>query len=123
MLEKAIGIINGFITAINFAIGIINKIPGVNITELKKLDVPQLAKGGIINSATLAVVGERGKEAVMPLENNTEWIDMLAERLAARQSAPSKIVLALDGKELGYATINAINNITRQTGELKLAIV
>lgn len=123
VLEKAIGIINGFITAINFAIKIINAIPGVNINELKKLDVPKLAKGGIINSATLAVVGEQGKEAVMPLENNTEWIDILASRLASKQSAPSRIALVLDGKELGYATINSINNITRQTGELKLALL
>ena len=123
VLEKAIGIINGFISAINLAIGIINKIPGVNITELKKLDVPKLAKGGIVDSATLAVIGERGKEAVMPLENNTGWMDLLADRISNRNNTPTKIVLALDGKELGYATINSINNITRQTGSLQLAIV
>jgi phage-related protein len=123
VLKTAIGIINGFISAINFAISIINAIPGVNITQIKKLDVPKLAKGGIVDSATLAVIGERGKEAVVPLENNTGWMDMLAERISNRGNTPSKIVLALDGKELGYATINSINNITRQTGTLQLAIV
>lgn len=122
VLEKAIGIINGFIGAINTAIGVINKIPGVNITKLKKLDVPQLATGGIVGSATLAMIGERGKEAVLPLENNTGWMDMLADRLSARSKTPTKIVLAVDGRELGYATLDSINDITQQTGKLQLVL-
>lgn len=122
VLSGAVKIINGFISAINLAIDIINAIPGVNIKTLNKLSVPQLAKGGIVNSATLAVIGERGKEAVMPLENNTGWMDTLADRIASRNQSPSKIVLALDGKELGWANINSINNITKQTGELQLVL-
>lgn len=45
--------------------------------------IPKLAKGGIVESPTLALIGERGKEAVMPLENNTGWIDRIAEKLIA----------------------------------------
>ena len=86
------------------------------------LEVPQMAKGGIVNSATLALFGEQGREAVVPLENNTEWMDVLANRIAERNSTPSKIVLMLDGKELGYASINSINGITKQTGKLQLAL-
>lgn len=123
VLEKAIGIINGFIGAINTAISVINAIPGVEINKLKKLDVPQLAKGGIVDSATLAVIGERGKEAVMPLENNTQWMDSLADKIASRNASPSKIVLMLDGKELGWASINSINSITKQTGTIQLAMI
>lgn len=124
VLEKAIGIINGFIRTINGAISILNAIPGVSISKLKTLDVPQLAKGGIVDSATLAVIGERGKEAVMPLENNTGWMDILADRIAARSdNAPSKIVLMVDGKELGYAAIDNINRITKQTGNLQLITI
>lgn len=85
--------------------------------------IPKLATGGIATGSTLAMIGEQGKEAVLPLENNTGWMDTLADRIASRQSAPSKIVLMLDGKELGYAAINSINQITKQTGELKLAMV
>ena len=92
VLEKAIGIINGFIKAINFAIDIINAIPGVSINRLELLKVPKLAKGGIIDRATLAVIGESGKEAVMPLENNTGWIDTLADKLAERNGGNQKIV-------------------------------
>lgn len=122
VLEKAIGIINGFIGAINSAIGIINKIPGVNITKISKLDVPKLAKGGVVDSATIAMIGEAGKEAVMPLENNTEWMNILADKIAARNSTPSKIVLKLNERELGLATIDAINGITMQNGGLLLTI-
>lgn len=123
VLSTAVKVINGFISAINFAIGIINAIPGVNISKLSKLSVPALAKGGIVDSATLALVGERGKEAVLPLENNTGWMDSLADKLSERSNTPSKIVLMLDSKELGWANINSINSITKQTGKLQLAIV
>ena len=85
--------------------------------------IPKLATGGIVETATVAQIGEAGKEAVLPLENNTGWMDTLADRIAARNGAPSKIVLAIDGKELGYATINSINDITKQTGKLQLAYV
>ena len=120
VLEKAIDIINGFIGAINLAIGIINKIPGVNIKKLSKLDVPKLAEGGIVDSATLAVIGEQGREAVVPLENNTEWIDKLADRLAAKTGGSTPIVLQVDGKTFAQTSINTINELTRQTGSLKL---
>lgn len=81
VLEKAIGIINGFLKGINFAIGIINKIPGVEISKLSLLEVPKLARGGIVDSPTYAMIGEAGKEAVMPLERNTGWIDQLADKI------------------------------------------
>lgn len=97
---------------------------GFNIGEIKALSIPMLATGGVVTGETLARIGEGGKkEVVLPLEQNTGWMDALADRIANRQASPSKIVLMLDGKELGYAAINSINNITRQTGELKLALV
>ncbi len=81
ILEKVIGKINGFLKAINFAIGIINKIPGVEISKLTLLEVPKLAQGGIVDRPTYAMIGEAGKEAVMPLERNTGWIDQLASKI------------------------------------------
>ena len=124
VLSTAVGIINGFISAINLAISAINIIPGVNIKKLNKLEVPKLATGGIVTAETLARIGEGGKkEAVLPLEQNTGWMDILADRLASKQGTPSKLVLMLDGRELGYATINSINNITKQTGTLQLAMI
>ena len=81
VLSLAIKIINGFISAINLAIGVINLIPGVDIKKLDKMEVPKLARGGIIDKPTIAMVGEAGKEAVMPLERNTGWIDQLADKI------------------------------------------
>ena len=40
-----------------------------------------LTKGGIVDRATIAEVGERGREAIIPLENNTGWIRELASEL------------------------------------------
>lgn len=122
VLSTAIGIINGFISAINLAIDIINAIPGVNISRLKKLEVPKLAKGGIVDSATIAMIGEQGKEAVVPLENNTEWIDMLAKKIGGGNNKPVSIVLQVDGKKFAETSIATINDLTRQTGSLKLNI-
>lgn len=115
-INNAIGLING-------AINLINKIPGVHVGKVGRLSLPRLAKGGIIDEATIAMIGERGKEAVVPLENNTEWMDKLADRIAQRNETPSKIVLMLDGKELGWANIHSINDITKQTGSLPLVVV
>ena len=84
ILDKAIGIINGFIKAINFAIGIINLIPGVEINKLNLLEVPKLARGGITNGSTLANIGEAGREAVLPLENNLGYLDKFAEKIASK---------------------------------------
>lgn len=39
------------------------------------------AKGGIVDGATLIGAGEAGKEAIIPLERNTEWIGKIASEL------------------------------------------
>lgn len=115
--------INSFINMLNNAITIINKIPGVNISRLSKVSIPKLATGGIATRSTLANIGENGAEAVLPLERNTQWMDALADKIASRGNGASKIVLMVDGKELGWASINGINSITKQTGNLQLQLV
>lgn len=58
---------------------------GIQIATIKKQQyTPAFAKGGIVDSPTYALIGEQGREAVIPLENNTEWIDMLAEKLSIK---------------------------------------
>lgn len=82
--------INGIINIVNTLIRGLNKIrlpdwvPVIGGKGIHIPEIPKLAKGGIVDSATLAVVGEAGKEAVMPLENNTGWITQLAEKVASR---------------------------------------
>lgn len=43
------------------------------------------AKGGIVDRPTIGLVGEAGREAIMPLENNTEWITELARKISIIQ--------------------------------------
>ena len=101
------GIINGVISLINGAIGALNKISvkipdwvpeyggstfGVNIPK-----IPKLAYGGIVDKPTLAMVGEAGREAVMPLENNTAWIDKLADKLSGKMQA-SNVTYTINNK-------------------------
>jgi hypothetical protein len=47
-------------------------------------------------------VGEAGKEAVMPLENNTGWISDLANKISQRGGSGGgggDIILNLDGRQ------------------------
>ena len=90
--------------------------------NFKSVSIPRLATGGIATRSTIANIGEAGREAVLPLDNNTGWMDMLADRIASRNQTPTKLVLKVGERELGWATINGINQITKQTGELQLTI-
>lgn len=85
-INKVIGsvekIINGGIGLINKAIRLANKLPGVNVGELKTLSLPRLAKGAIVDSPMIAEIGEAGREAVIPLENNTGGLAEIARKLS-----------------------------------------
>lgn len=60
--------INGLIELINKAIRAYNRIPlAPNLPTIPKLGIPELADGGIVTNPTLAMIGERGPEAVIPL--------------------------------------------------------
>lgn len=84
--------INWIIDGLNFFIRQLNRIripdwvpgvggKGINIEEIQHI---QLARGGIVDQPTIAQIGERGAEAVVPLENNTGWMDKLAEAFASK---------------------------------------
>ena len=125
VLEKVEDTINLPIRGINKAIGIINKIPGVDIGLIGEIRIPRLAKGGIATVPTLAEIGERGPEAVLPLSGpqSQTWMNTLSDMIAQKSgsnSKPTKVVLQIGERELGWATIDAINGITEQTGTLQL---
>lgn len=79
MLNTPIKLINGFIDVINDTFGGV----GVNIGKVNLISLPRLAQGGLATGATTAVIGEAGREAVLPLERNTDnWSGLLAQTLA-----------------------------------------
>jgi len=119
------GVFNGIIDAINGVIKSINKIkvpdnvPGIGGLSPNFPSIPRLARGGVVDQATLAMFGEDGREAVMPLENNTGWIDELASKLNGQSKGsdgPTVINVYLDGNKVGGAISNSINDRTMVTG-------
>lgn len=87
---------NGVVKGINTVINALNNLSftvpdwvpelggktfGFNIKTIGDVQIPRLAKGGIVSGPTTALIGEAGKEAVIPLENNTGWLDQIAARL------------------------------------------
>ncbi|MBR4475008.1 MAG: hypothetical protein IKS55_15410 [Oscillospiraceae bacterium] len=53
----------------------------LGVTAIPHLSVEWYARGGIVDGATLIGAGEKGKEAIIPLERNTGWIHMVAVQL------------------------------------------
>ena len=123
-LNLIIDMVNAAISGINTMIKTINKVPGVSIPTIGK--IPKLAKGGIIDSPTIAMVGEAGKEAVMPLENNTGWITDLASKVADRMPrsggnsndgfGSGDLVLQIDGSIIGKVALSELKKMIRQGG-------
>ena len=70
-------ILNTPIKAINALIKAVNTLPGVNLGRLSTFKLPRLAQGGIVNNPGPGVMmggyvaGERGPEAVIPLDDET----------------------------------------------------
>ena len=71
IINNAIGLING-------AIDLINKIPSVSISKIQTVNLPRLAKGGVLEIGQIGLLEGSGAEAVVPLENNKRWISAVA---------------------------------------------
>lgn len=124
--------LNAIIDAINAMIRGLNKIklpnwiPGFGGMGINIPTIPKLAKGGIVDAPTIAMVGEAGKEAVMPLENNTGWITDLASKVADRMprgggnnndnSISGDLILQIDGSIIGKVALNQLRKMQRQGG-------
>lgn len=80
--------INGFIRLINGAIGIINEIPGVNITTISEINIPRLADGGFVNEGQMFIAREAGPEMVgnigrrTAVANNDQIVSSIAGGVA-----------------------------------------
>lgn len=89
-INAVIGIVeNGlnFIpNAINGALHLINKLPGVEIPSIPLFSLPRLAQGGVLKKGQIGLLEGSGAEAVIPLEKNTYWLDEIADRLNSKMN-------------------------------------
>lgn len=74
LVSSVKGMVNGVIGGINGAIGIINKIPGVHIGK-----IPKLERGGVLKRGQIGLLEGNGAEAVVPLERNKAWVRAVAK--------------------------------------------
>ena len=78
---------SGWITGSIYA-ALLTAAAGVQTAQIAAQQfVPMFAKGGIVDKPTLGIFGENGKEAFVPLERNTEWMDTLAERINGKDGS------------------------------------
>lgn len=77
LVSSVKGFVNGVIGGINGAISIINKIPGVSIGK-----IPKLERGGVLRRGQIGLLEGNGAEAVVPLEKNKAWIRAVAKDMA-----------------------------------------
>ena len=122
MVNAAIGAVNAIISAYN-SIPLLPDIPKAPTIPVPQLGgqaastvvakkIPRLAKGGIVNSPTLALIGEAGPEAVVPLD---------------RMNTGGGVTVNVTGglstsAEIGQAVVNALRAYSRSAGPLALNI-
>ena len=128
-------VVNGFVGMINGVIGMINKIPGVSLGSIGYVSLPRLARGGIVDSPTVAMIGEAGKEVVMPLEN-TGFLQTMGRIVGGAVvsalggdlpqsggfSGSGDIVIQIGGHEFGRVAIQEINREQERAGQVLLNI-
>ena len=128
-------VVNGFVGMINGVIGMINKIPGVSLGSIGYVSLPRLARGGIVDSPTVAMIGEAGKEVVMPLEN-TGFLQTMGRVVGGAVvnalgggltqssgfSGSGDIVIQIGGHEFGRVAIQEINREQERAGQVLLNI-
>ena len=118
VLSKAIGIINGFIGAINAVIGVINKIPGVSLSKLSKLGVPQLERGGVLAKGQVGLLEGNGAEAVVPLDQNEKWIAAVAREMKAALAGNQTAMAAGDIVIPVYIGQSKLNDIIVRANQI-----
>jgi hypothetical protein len=102
------GVINAVIATLegglNFAIRGLNTIldgidkaagPWVNFGEIPSVNLPQLAEGGIVTGPTIAMIGERGPEAVIPLNRAGGMVGGNTVTINVNGGDPMQVVKAL----------------------------
>ena len=107
-------VLNTPIKTINKLIGVINKVPGINLGKLPTFKLPRLAKGGIINQPGRgipvgnAIGGERGQEGVIPL-TDSQQMQLLGEAIGKYVTINANITNTMNGRVISRE-LQKVNN-------------
>ena len=116
-VNKVIGFLNLGVTGVNKAIGLLNKINPFddipNVPNIPEIAVPRGATEGIVTRPTLALIGEAGPEAVIPL-NRTPGSSPLGGMGGMTINVQAGLVSTPD--QIGQQIIEAIQNAQRRSG-------
>ncbi len=133
-LNAVIDLVNRMITKINSAlkfswsaVKVLGKVivPAGSVTLAKLPTISKLAEGGVTTGPVFSLIGEAGREAVLPLERNTDWMDRLAERLAqaeGRQGDGLVLEVHVGDELLAKQVIRRVNETTRRTGRCPIYV-
>lgn len=129
-------VVNGFVGMINGILNTIRRLPGLGwVGSIGYVNLPRLARGGIVDSPTVAMIGEAGKEVVMPLEN-TGFLQTMGRVVGGAVvnalggglpqtggfSGNGDIVIQIGGHEFGRVAIQEINKEQERAGQVLLNI-
>jgi uncharacterized membrane protein YjjP (DUF1212 family) len=122
MVNAVIGAVNAIVSAYNSIplLPDLPKVPNVPVPQIGgtptqvagRLGLPRMAEGGIVNSPTLALIGEAGPEAVVPLD---------------RMNTGGGVTINVTGglatsAEIGESVVNALRAYSRSAGPLQLQV-
>lgn len=118
------GKMNDVVNIVNGAIGAIDSVTPGTLPRLGRVSLPRLARGGVVDQATIAMIGEEGKEAVVPLENNLEWIDKLAAKINTTSAGgqPVHLTIQIGEEKIATKVIDLINEQTQMSGRNKILV-
>jgi hypothetical protein len=108
IVNKGIDLVNAGIRKVNAGSRKINAIlPGNPIGEIG--EIPRLARGGIVTQPTLALIGEAGPEAVIPLSGRNAGMGM-------GMTINVQAGLVANPDQIGQQIIEAIQKAQRRSG-------
>jgi len=122
MVNAAIGAVNAIVSAYNSIplLPDLPKVPNLPVPQIGgtptqvagRMNLPRLAEGGVVSSPTLALIGEAGPEAVVPLD---------------RMRSGGGITINVTGglatsAEIGESVVNALRAYSRSAGPLQLQV-
>lgn len=83
MLSALESKLNHVVVTINRIIKFVNDHSPLNIGTLGAVQLPRLAKGGVLNGAQMVIAGEAGPEAIIPLDKLFAQMDKMAAQITA----------------------------------------